>query len=62
MRKLANEEMSCEPHGLLTLAKFEMKKRYVGAVRRIRKKTEVSKRRVGEILVKKDCKEGGVSL
>ena len=46
----------------LTLAKFEMKKRCVGAVRRIRKKTEVSKRRMGEILVKKGCKEGGVSL
>ncbi|ALC97421.1 glycosyltransferase [Capnocytophaga sp. oral taxon 323] len=39
-----------------------MKKRCVGTVRRIRKKTEISKRRLGEILVKKGCKKGGVSL
>ena len=29
---------------------------------RIRKETEISKRRLGEILVKKGCEEGGVSL
>ena len=45
-----------------TLAKFEMKKRCVGTVRRIRKKTERFKRREGEILVKKGCNEGGGSL
>jgi len=39
-----------------------MKKRCVGAVRRIRKKTEVSKKRLKGILMKKGYKEGGVSL
>ena len=45
-----------------TLPKFEMKKRCVGTVRRIRKETEKFGRREGEILVKKGCKEGGGSL
>ena len=54
--------MRCEPHGLLTLAKFEMKKRCVGSVRRIRKETEKNGREQREVLVKKGCKEGGVSL
>jgi len=62
MRKLANEEMRCEPHGLLTLAKFEMKKRWVGSVRNIRKISKKFERRKRGILVKKGCKKGGVSL
>ena len=45
-----------------TLAKFEMKKRCVGTVRRIRKETEKFGRGEGEILMKKGCKKGGVSL
>ena len=53
--------MRCEPHELLTLAKFEMKKRCVGAVRKIRKETEVSKRRLGEILVKKGVRRVGLA-
>ena len=62
MRKLANEEMRCDPHGLLTLAKFEMKKRCVGVVRRRRKISEENGRELRRILVKKGCKRGGVSL
>ena len=54
--------MRCEPHGLLTLAKFEMKKRCVGAVRKIRKETEKFGRREEGFLVKKGYKEGVVSL
>ena len=45
-----------------TLAKFEMKKRCVETVRRIRKETEKFGSRSGGILAKKGCKEGGVSL
>ena len=45
-----------------TLPKFEMKKRCVGTVRRIRKETEKFGRRKGGVLVKKGCKEGGGSL
>ena len=64
--------MPCKPaEGLLvcstlpkfqTWAKFEMKKRCVGTVRRIRKETEIFKRRLRGLLVKKGCKMGGVSL
>jgi len=54
--------MSCEPHGLLTLAKFEMKKRWVGSVRNIRKISKKFGREEGEFLMKKGCKMGGVSL
>ena len=45
-----------------TLPKFEMKKRCVGTVRRIRKETEKFGRREVEFLMKKGCKMGGVSL
>ena len=45
-----------------TLPKFEMKKRCVGTVRRIRKETEKFGRRKGGVLVKKGCKKGGGSL
>ena len=45
-----------------TLPKFEMKKRYVGTVRSIRKETKKFGRGEGEFLVKKGCKEGGVRL
>ena len=45
-----------------TWAKFEMKKRYAGTVRRIRKEAEKFGRGEGEFLVKKGCKEGGGSL
>ena len=45
-----------------TLAKFEMKKRCVGRGSRIRKGTKKFGSRSGGILVKKGCKEGGVSL
>ena len=41
---------------------FEMKKRQVGTVRSIRKKTEIFRRRLREFLQKKGCKKGGVSL
>ncbi|EKY11802.1 hypothetical protein HMPREF9072_02220, partial [Capnocytophaga sp. oral taxon 324 str. F0483] len=41
------------------MAKFEMKKRCVGTVRRIRKETEKSGREKGRVLMKKGCKEGG---
>jgi hypothetical protein len=54
--------MRCEPHELLTLAKFEMKKRCVGVVRRRRKISEENGRELRRILVKKGCKRGGVSL
>ena len=54
--------MRCEPHGLLTLAKFEMKKRCVEVIRRIRKETEEIRKRLGGLLMKKGCKEGGGSL
>ena len=45
-----------------TWAKFEMKKRCVGTVRNVRKETEKFGRRLREVLMKKGCKEGGVSL
>jgi len=45
-----------------TLPKFEMKKRCVRAVMGFGRKTEKFGRGEGEILVKKGCKEGGVSL
>jgi len=45
-----------------TLPKFEMKKRCVGTVRRIRKISEKFGRGEEEFLMKKGCKEGGVSL
>ena len=45
-----------------TLAKFEMKKRRIETVRRIRKETEKFGRELREVLVKKGCKMGGVSL
>ena len=45
-----------------TLPKFEMKKRCVGTVRRIRKETKIFRRRLGGILMKKGYKEGGGSL
>ena len=45
-----------------TLPKFEMKKRCVGTVRRIRKETKIFRRRLGGLLMKKGCKEGGGSL
>ena len=47
---------------LVPLAKFEMKKQCVETVRRIRKETEKFGRELRGILVKKGCKEGGVSL
>ena len=40
-------------------AKFEMKKRCVGTVRRIRKEAEKFGKGEGEFLMKKGCKEGG---
>jgi len=46
--------MRCEPHGLLTLAKFEMKKRCVGTVRSIRKETEENGRELRGILKEKE--------
>jgi len=54
--------MRCEPHGLLTLAKFEMKKRCVEVIRRIRKETEKNGIELRGILVKKGYKRGGGSL
>ena len=45
-----------------TWAKFEMEKRCVGTVRRIRKETEGFGRKLRENLMKKGCKMGGVSL
>ena len=45
-----------------TLAKFEMKKRCVEVIRRIRKETEKNGKELREVLVKKGCKEGGGSL
>ena len=45
-----------------TWAKFEMKKRCVETVRNIRKETEKFGRREVGFLMKKGCKEGGVSL
>ena len=45
-----------------TLPKFEMKKQCVRAVRSARKETEKFGRRLRGILMKKGCKEGGVSL
>ena len=44
------------------MPKFEMKKRYAGTVRRIRKEAEKFGRGEEEFLVKKGCKEGGGSL
>ena len=45
-----------------TLPKFEMKKRYTGTVRSFRKISEKNGGELREILVKKGCKEGGLSL
>ncbi|EFS97476.1 hypothetical protein HMPREF1977_1227 [Capnocytophaga ochracea F0287] len=45
-----------------TLAKFEMKKRCIETVKRVRKETEKFGRELRGFLVKKGCKEGGVSL
>jgi len=45
-----------------TLPKFEMKKRCVRRGWRIRKEAEKFGRGEGEILMKKGCKKGGVSL
>jgi len=45
-----------------TLAKVEMKKRCVGRGWRIRKETEDFRRELRGDLMKKGCKEGGVSL
>ena len=45
-----------------TLAKWVPQKRCVGVVREIRKETEKNGRELREVLVKKGCKEGGVSL
>jgi len=64
--------MPCKPaEGLLvcstlpkfqTWAKFEMKKRCVGTVRRIRKEAKIFRRRLGGLLMKKGCEEVGGSL
>ena len=65
MRELANEEILLVYSTLAkfwTLPKFEMKKWWVGTVRRIRKETEKFGRGEGVFLVKKGCKKGGVSL
>ena len=74
MRELANGEgatRKASVEGLLvystlpkfeTWAKFEMKKRRVETVRSVRKETEKFGRELRENLVKKGCKEGGVSL
>ena len=45
-----------------TWAKFEMKKRRIETVRRIRKETECFERAERGFLMKKGCKMGGVSL
>jgi len=45
-----------------TWAKFEMKKRCVEAIRGVRKETEKFGRREVGFLMKKGCKEDGVSL
>jgi len=45
-----------------TLAKFEMKKQCVWTVRNVRKISKGFGRREGEVLEKKGCEEGGVSL
>ena len=45
-----------------TLPKFAMKKRCVETVKSVRKEAEKFGRGEGEILVKKGCKMGGVSL
>jgi len=45
-----------------TWAKFEMKKRYAGTARGFQKISEKNGSELREILVKKGCKEGGVSL
>ena len=52
----------CEPHELLTLAKCVPQKRCVSTVRNVRKETEKFGRGLREVLVKKGCKMGGVSL
>ena len=68
MRELVNgvrATRKAPAEGLLvysTLAKFEMKKRRIETVRRIRKETEFFGRRKGGFLMKKGCKEGGGSL
>ena len=45
-----------------TLPKFEMKKRCIGVVRRIRKISEENGRELREVLMKKGCKMGGVRI
>ena len=45
-----------------TWAKFEMKKRQVGVIRKIRKETEKNGRGEVGFLMKKGCKKGGGSL
>ena len=45
-----------------TWAKFEMKKRRVETIRCVRKETKKFGRKEVGFLVKKGCKEGGVSL
>jgi len=45
-----------------TLAKCVLQKRCIGVVRRRRKISEENERELRRILVKKGCKEGGVSL
>ena len=47
---------------LLTLAKCILQKRCVGTIRSFRKKTEGFGRGLRQVLVKKGCKKGGVSL
>ena len=67
--KLGNEKMrewenevNAKNTKQLTLPKFEMKKRRIETVRRIRKETERFGRGEGGFLIKKGCKMGGVSL
>ena len=45
-----------------TLPKFEMKKRRVETIKGVRKISEKNGREEVRFLVKKGCKEGGVSL
>ena len=45
-----------------TLPKFEMKKRCVGTIRSFRKETEIFKRRLRGLLMKKGYKKSGGSL
>ena len=61
MREWENE-VNAKNTKQLTLPKFEMKKRRIETVRRIRKETERFGRGEGGFLMKKGCKMGGVSL